>query len=407
MVVGFMLMAGLPVLPALNAQMQENRIQAEDGEMIQKEKKADQKKLQHEEQLKQAERLKEEQMRRQEALSAVKELTIRNSGFRSRSTVVIRYRDADKAIVEVIENGKSLPESEFPRYQAIMQKVLELPEIDRLIPEIERAHRLAESPEVSEERVYREMMALRSRLSGLDSELAHRYRETAELRAMTSLSRRANEISESQELSNEEKIRRLKELLEEAAAMEMWEERSRQKMFSRFAANEAARKLIKEIELSQQLSREEKLNEIREILQRTRELEQIGEDERMGRMVEFRASETLARMLREVAENKTLSEMVKEKEMQALIEESKKMDLERNLMVRVEKFKFDLSRLLEAEGLMPKAEADFVLRKNSSSIDGKKLPQAVHEKIMRMCEETIGKKFDSDTKIVLQLNSKR
>ena len=30
--------------------------------------------------------------------------------------------------------------------------------------------------------------------------------------------------------------------------MEMWEERSRQKMFSRFAANEAARKLIKEIE---------------------------------------------------------------------------------------------------------------------------------------------------------------
>lgn len=350
----------------------------------------------------------EKKLQHEKQQSAVKELTIRNSGFRSRSTVVIRYRDADKAIVEVIENGKSLPESEFPRYQAIMQKVLELPEIDRLIPEIDRANRLAESPDVSEERIYREMMGLQGRLSRLDSEVARRYRETAEMRAMASLSRRAEEISESQGLSNEEKINQLKELLERAAEMEIrGGERSRQMMFSRFAANEAARKLIEEIELSKQLSREEKLKEIQEVLERTRELEMVGEDERMGGMVEFRASETLARMLRDVAENKTLSDKAKEKEIQALIEESKKMNLERDLMVKVEKFKFDLSRLLEAEGLMPDDEADFVLRKNSSTIDGERLPQAVHEKIMQMCEETIGKKFDADTKIVLQLNSKR
>jgi hypothetical protein len=167
----------------------------------------------------------------------------------------------------------------------------------------------------------------------LNSELARRYRETAEMRAMASLSRRAEEISEWQEFSNQEKIRRLKELLEEAAAMEIREEeRPRAVMFSRFAANEAARKLI---------------------------------------------------------------------------EESKKMNLERDLMVRVGKFKFNLKRLLEAEGLMPKAEAEFGLGKNPTTIDGKKLPQAVHERIKQMCRETIGKKFDSDTKIVLQLNSER
>ena len=155
----------------------------------------EEKKLQHEEQLRKEERLKEEQKRRQEELSGVKELTIRNSGLRSRSTIVIRYRDADKTIVEVIENGKRLPESEFPRFQPIMLKVLELPEIDRLIPEIDRAYRLAESPEVSEERVYREMKALQSRLSRLDSEVARRYRETAEMQAMGQTFRNKQYIS--------------------------------------------------------------------------------------------------------------------------------------------------------------------------------------------------------------------
>jgi hypothetical protein len=93
---------------------------------------------QNEQKLDDQKKLKEEQMRLQEKLSDVKQLTIRNSGFRSRSTMVIRYRDADKKIVEVIENGKSLPSSEFPRYEPVVQKVLELPEIDRLIPEIDR-----------------------------------------------------------------------------------------------------------------------------------------------------------------------------------------------------------------------------------------------------------------------------
>ena len=75
--------------------------------------------------------------------SEIKELTIRNSGFRSKSTVVIQYRDTDKKIVAVIENGKELPPSEFPRYESVMRIVLELPQIDRLLPEIDKMWRKA------------------------------------------------------------------------------------------------------------------------------------------------------------------------------------------------------------------------------------------------------------------------
>ena len=38
--------------------------------------------------------------------SEIKELRIKNSGFRSHSSIVIRYRDKDKKIVAVFENGK-------------------------------------------------------------------------------------------------------------------------------------------------------------------------------------------------------------------------------------------------------------------------------------------------------------
>ena len=101
--------------------------------------------------------------------TTIKELSIRNSGFRSRSTIVIWYRDEDKKIVEVIENGKKLPPTEFSRYESIIREVLEIPQIDRLLPDIDRAKRRAESPRVSGESKIREMLALRRRLERLES----------------------------------------------------------------------------------------------------------------------------------------------------------------------------------------------------------------------------------------------
>ena len=346
---------------------------------------------------------------KQEQETAIKELTIKNSGFRSRSTVIIRYRDEDKAIVEVIENGKSLPSSEFPRYESVMQKVLELPEIDRLIPELDRAYRRAESPHVSEEQVFQELMSLRSRLEHMNSEVAQRYQEMTELQAMASMNRMAEHISKSEELSQKEKIQELKELIAKTADMAAEEkEMSQRTRFSQFAATEAARKLIEEIEFADQMSQEEKLSEIRELLQRTNEMNLHGEDKRRAGLVEFKAAETLSRMLREIAESEDLSEQEKEHRIQELIEESRQMNLASgNLMIGVEKFKYDLHLFLEKEGLLPEGKAEFVLRKNSSTIDGKKLPREIHETLKRMCVETIGKKFEGDTKIVMRLNENR
>lgn len=352
--------------------------------------------------------LKKEQRLQQEQQTTIKELTIRNSGFRSRSTVVIRYRDEDKAIVEVIENGKSLPVSEFSRYESVMQRILELPEIDRLIPEIDRATRLAESRRIPEERVFREMMSLRSRLKGMNSEVARRYREVTELQAMASMSRMAEQISESEDLSPEEKIEELKDLIKRAEELAVNEERrARQTRFPQFAASQAARKLIEEIEHADQMSQERKLREIEEVLRQTREMNFVREDERRAGLLEFKAAEILKSMLSEIAEREDLSDQDKERKMQALIEESRRMNLRSgDLMIGVEKFKYDLHRFLDAEGLLPKGKAEFVIKKSSSSIDGKKLPQEIHKHILKMCMETIGKEFESDTKIVMQLNER-
>ena len=289
-----------------------------------------------------------------------------------------------------------------------MQKVLELPEIDKLLPDIDRAWRRAEAYNVPEEAVLREMMELRGRLRGMNSGLARRYRETTELQAMASMGRMAEEISESEELNSEEKIQKLKELFEQAKELEVREEDfARATMLTQFAATQTARRLIEEIERSYQMSQERKLQEIEELLRQTREMQLVREGEGRAGMVEFKAAEAMRKMLREIAENENLSDQQKEHEMQALIEESRHMNLENDLMLKVEKFKFDLQRFLENEGLLPEKKAEFILQKNSSTIAGKKLPQNIHEQIMSMCSETLGKKFDGDTKIVLQLNEKR
>lgn len=55
----------------------------------------------------------------------------------------------------------------------------------------------------------REMMALRIRLEGLESDVARRYRDLNELQLMNTLNRLSEKISESSDLSHEEKIKEL------------------------------------------------------------------------------------------------------------------------------------------------------------------------------------------------------
>lgn len=340
--------------------------------------------------------------------SEIKQLTIRNSGFRSKSTVIIRYRDEDKKIVEVIENGKKLPPEEFSRYESIIRDVLEIPQIDRLLPEIERARRIAESQRISKEYKIREMLQLRHRMEGLESDAARRYRNWSELQLMETLNRLTQDISESRDLSNEEKIARLKEIIEKIRAIKLTEEeRIHRSGLVEFGEANAARSLIEEINKSSSMSKEEKINEIKDVLQKLRERDIEGE-ERHRNLIEIETAEVLRKMLQETAQRKDLSDQEKEKEMESLLQEAQSLKLEGiQRMVGIEKFKFDLHRMLEDEGLLPEGKAEFVLTAKECSIDGRKLPKDIRERIMKLCEESLGMKFSHDTKIILQLNEDR
>jgi hypothetical protein len=156
------------------------------------------------------------------------------------------------------------------------------------------------------------------------------------------------------------------------------------------------------------MSREEKIREIQELLQKSRDMDSLREQRRRGNVVEFEAANTIRKMLQDVAKDKNLSDQEKKQEFQRVLEEAQKMKLERmKPMIGIEKFKFELNQLLKNEGVYPEGKAEFVLKLKECSIDGKKLPDDLHQKILKLSETSLGKEFDRNTKIILQLNENR
>jgi hypothetical protein len=339
----------------------------------------------------------------------IKELTIKNSGFLSRSIIVIRYRDEDKTIVEVIENGKKLPPSEFPRYESLIREVLEIPQIDRLLPDIDRAKRMAESARISEESKIREMLELRKRLETLDSERARRYRDFNELLLMEEISAMTERISRSKELSQEEKIAQLKEIIEKIQSLGFVKQNEdRQRRLAEIEAANAARMLIEEINKSTEMSQEEKIKEYQALVQKMQEKDLAREESRPRDLVELEAANAIRKMMEEIVRNKDLSEVEKEREFERVFREANKLESERVMhMIGIEKFEFELHKLLKSEGLLPEEEAEFVLKWNQCTIDGKRLPKEIHREILDLCEKILDKKFGRDTKIILGLNEER
>ncbi len=337
--------------------------------------------------------------------SEIKVLTIRNSGFRSKSTVVIKYRDNNKKIVAVTENGKELPQEEFSRYESVMRTVMELPQIDRLLPDIDRAYRRSESPRLSAESKLREMTALSRSLAGLESDVARRYQNMTELQLIANLNLLTEKISESKNLSQKEKIEQLEELIEKMQALNLAnriEPLRRGLLVSRAAI--AERKLIEEINKSSEMSQQEKIKEISRLVKRMQK-ENLDTERRRVDLVELEAKQAIRKMLEEITKKKDLSDLEKEKEFYALIKEIEKINSEDiKRMVGIEKFEFELYRFLKKKGLFPKETTEFVLKSAFCSIGGKKLPKEVHQEILQLCEKCIGRKFESKTQIILQLN---
>jgi hypothetical protein len=218
----------------------------------------------------------------------------------------------------------------------------------------------------------------------------------------------SEKISESEELSEEEKIQQLKEVLEKIQALEVTkkEQKRRRRLADIEAANVASR-LIAEINKSK-MSHEEKIAEIQELLQRSRAMESSREERRSRNLVELKAAETIRKMLREIAESEELSDKERAMEFERTLQEARKLKLaSMERMIGIEKFKLDLHLFLKKEGFLPEGKAEFILRSNECLIDGKKLPAEIHTRILELSEQSLGKKFDSNTKIVLQLNQEK
>lgn len=365
----------------------------------------------------------------------IKELTIRNSGFRSRSRVVIRYQDKDKKIVEVIENGKSLPPTEFSRYEAVMHKVLEIPQIDKLLPEIERTYRRAESPRISEETKLREINAMWRKLEAMDSDVAQRYRDLTERRLLGSINRRSQEISESETLSQEEKVAQLKALFKQVNEIrdeeriarvnsQLQESRQRDLRMQESRLRESqqlrdlklkemetinvSRRLIEELAKNKDMSAQEKVRELKDLVGQGGELSLLREANLRRNLIDIEVSKVIRKMIEEIIINKQLTEEAKSVQIKSILnemEDLKSATLQRTL--GLEEFKLELYKLLKEKDLYPEGKAEFVLKRNECTIGGKKISREVHKEILELCQTTIGMTFNNDSQIVLQLNKNR
>lgn len=342
--------------------------------------------------------------------SEIKELRIRNSGFRSRSSVIIRYRDKDKKIVAVIENGKELPGSEFGRYESILHEILELPQINKLLPEMDAMWRELEASELTGEEKYELTRDWIRDLQKMKSERAWRYREAATDQLLDSYYRAIERLSSSEELSQQEKIQKLKDTFRSLQEAEEFNEQNRKRSAAlvEFQVAEAARRLMTEINKSSDISNEEKLRELKEIYQQVEQLSQThARDRRHAEIAAIELYNAAKQRWQEIALQEELSEQEKRQEYERLLQEFNEIKSESvKRMLGVEKFKLDLHELLKKEGFFPEGEAEFVLKKHECTIAGKKLPKDLHAKILYLCQESLKKEFTKDTKIVLQLNTK-
>jgi hypothetical protein len=68
---------------------------------------------------------------------SIKTITVRTTGFFSKSTAIVRYRSEDGSIVSVEKNGEFLPSSKFKDYEETVHEMMNLEILEGLEPTIE------------------------------------------------------------------------------------------------------------------------------------------------------------------------------------------------------------------------------------------------------------------------------
>jgi len=108
--------------------------------------------------------------------SEIKELKIKSSGFFSDDILIIKYRNSDKEIVDVIDNGESLPPEKFKKYEPKLYEVLEHEKMREILPDIEELNEKVKSSDIPDSIKIKEFRVTLKKLDKLQSELAETHK---------------------------------------------------------------------------------------------------------------------------------------------------------------------------------------------------------------------------------------
>lgn len=85
-----------------------------------------------------------------QATTIIGKITIVRTGFLSKDTTIIRYHRVSLNIVEVINNGDTVPESSFYRYEDNVRNALESNRVREMMPGLDELEKHLDSPEFSD-----------------------------------------------------------------------------------------------------------------------------------------------------------------------------------------------------------------------------------------------------------------
>lgn|GEM_PF-6935184 len=311
--------------------------------------------------------------------SDISELKILHSGFLSRDTLVIRYHTIDKKIVEVIDKGKKVSSTEFKKYESKMRDILELRQLNELLPAIEEVDKMMESPLISNSEKLEELENLHQHLEHMGSDLAEKYREIAEVHRASVLDDYIQEIVDSPEMSDSLKLGELKDLLDQSIRFDT----SQPELMGRRAR-----------ETEQTIRRSFPI----------RRFDEPPRDRRRFTFNDIHIFKLIDEILDAIVDASHLSESEKMAEMERIIDQVKDIeadDIRRNIAVK--QFEWEVHKMLEVHGLLSEGESEFRLTIKQTKINGKKVPKDLHDEVLAIYEKYFGEPYGKGLTIVLGL----
>ncbi|MCP4725541.1 MAG: hypothetical protein GY863_10915, partial [bacterium] len=158
--------------------------------------------------------------------SPLKTVKILHSGFMARDTLVIKYRESDKKIIEIKENGEIVPEERFGEFESKFFRALELDQIAELTPLVEDLKYDVLDVKLYEQNKIAKIKLLMDKVIVMESDISTELKDQLLQSITVYLDRLADKTQRSTELTTEEKIARINETLYELEELKKYDDRS-------------------------------------------------------------------------------------------------------------------------------------------------------------------------------------